>query len=288
MLDEVESIANERWGGTALENLRYLVSNSQVASKVSVGLAGGADLEQRLRSAGSSVLNVCRIIDLAPLSDSDIERLINMATGWDAAAISRIVIPLVGGHPFLAQRLLEEFELSNLPRALTPGVRRDALRLVESNMRRLPPDVQRSLISASLGLSKLALMHAELASVAGLTRLEGDSFAIAGDLIADAIRATADERPDEPRSALESLSMSGESSQLEFKSSLRWDMRNASVSRTMESMAVKAVCAFANSKGGTLLLGVDDSGRALGLASDYACLYGGKDEFVRHLRSVLS
>ncbi|MGB7441722.1 MAG: RNA-binding domain-containing protein, partial [Coleofasciculaceae cyanobacterium] len=62
----------------------------------------------------------------------------------------------------------------------------------------------------------------------------------------------------------------GESAQLEFKSSARWDMRENKQNKVMEEVILKAVAGFLNSyQGGTLLIGVDDDGNILGLNHDY-------------------
>jgi hypothetical protein len=45
----------------------------------------------------------------------------------------------------------------------------------------------------------------------------------------------------------------GESSQLEFKSSARWDLRENKKNKAMEQIILKTVAAFLNSQGGTLL-----------------------------------
>ena len=80
----------------------------------------------------------------------------------------------------------------------------------------------------------------------------------------------------------------GESSRLEFKSSLRWDYRQERPNKDLETVIVKSVAAFSNGLGGTLLIGVSDGGEILGLESDYACLKDqGKDYFELHLRSLL-
>ena len=64
----------------------------------------------------------------------------------------------------------------------------------------------------------------------------------------------------------------GESDSLEFKSSARWNMRAGKRDDAMETVIAKTVAAFMNSGGGTLLIGVDDEGRLIGLGPDYATL----------------
>ncbi|MBD0345344.1 MAG: putative DNA binding domain-containing protein, partial [Coleofasciculus sp. Co-bin14] len=62
----------------------------------------------------------------------------------------------------------------------------------------------------------------------------------------------------------------GESAQLEFKSSARWDIRENKQNKVMEEVILKTVAGFLNSyQGGTLLIGVDDDSNVLGLNHDY-------------------
>jgi len=72
-----------------------------------------------------------------------------------------------------------------------------------------------------------------------------------------------------PRSPVLALIEGGESDTLEFKSSIRWDLREQKVNPALEKVIVKTIAAFLNSKGGTLLIGVADDGTVLGLADDY-------------------
>ena len=81
----------------------------------------------------------------------------------------------------------------------------------------------------------------------------------------------------------------GESSHLEFKSSLRWDYRDAVKNKALEDIIVKSVAAFNNAEGGTLIIGVADDGEILGIEKDYEVLrQAGKDYYEIHLRNLLS
>ena len=78
-----------------------------------------------------------------------------------------------------------------------------------------------------------------------------------------------------PRPGLDSIrtvAQRGESDSLEFKSSARWNMRTGKRDDAMETVIAKTVAAFMNSGGGTLLIGVDDDGRLIGLGPDYSTL----------------
>lgn len=89
--------------------------------------------------------------------------------------------------------------------------------------------------------------------------------------------------------SIEDLIAEGESDELEFKSTLRWDLREQTVNKVLEGVIVKTVAAFANSGGGTLLIGVTDDGDVHGLEADYASLGGAdRDKFEIHLRNLLN
>lgn len=76
---------------------------------------------------------------------------------------------------------------------------------------------------------------------------------------------------------------------LEFKSSARWNIRSGSPDKKIEHAITKAVCAFLNAEGGTLLVGVDDDGQVLGLENDYHSLgsKGNRDGYELYLRQLL-
>lgn len=81
----------------------------------------------------------------------------------------------------------------------------------------------------------------------------------------------------------------GESAELEFKSSLRWDFQQQAKNKVLEKVIAKTVAGFANAKGGVLLIGVDDEGTVLGLDADYATLSkGNRDGFELQVTQVLS
>ena len=86
---------------------------------------------------------------------------------------------------------------------------------------------------------------------------------------------------------LAALCEAGESAALEFKSSLRWDLNEKRVNKALERTVAKTVAGFLNGRGGTLLIGVDDAGAAVGLAKDFATLARpDRDGFERHLLQV--
>src|SRR3546814_14069833 len=71
---------------------------------------------------------------------------------------------------------------------------------------------------------------------------------------------------------LEEMIAEGESEELEFKQTLRWDIQEGRVNNELEGVIVKTIAAFANIfNGGTLLLGVSVNGASVGLEHAFEC-----------------
>jgi len=88
---------------------------------------------------------------------------------------------------------------------------------------------------------------------------------------------------------MEDLIAEGESEELEFKSTLRWDLKENCINKKLEEVVIKTIAAFANSQGGTLLIGVTDDGEIIGLDHDYNSLGEvDKDKLEVHLRNLLN
>lgn len=90
-----------------------------------------------------------------------------------------------------------------------------------------------------------------------------------------------------PPSALSTLISEGEHETLEFKETLRWDVVLEAANKKLEDVVVKTLAGFANRMGGTLLIGVADTGEVRGLIRDYACLGGNSDKMQLHLTNLL-
>ena len=87
---------------------------------------------------------------------------------------------------------------------------------------------------------------------------------------------------------LTDLLNAGESQFVEFKSTARFNVHVGGVDKRLEHTIVKSVCGFLNADGGTLLIGVDDEGRVLGLHEDMRTLSRpGRDSYELHLRQLL-
>jgi type I restriction enzyme, R subunit len=68
---------------------------------------------------------------------------------------------------------------------------------------------------------------------------------------------------------VEELAANDEDYSVEFKSTARWDLREDKPNKAMEDAVLKTIAGFLNTDGGTLLIGVNNSGTAIGLEPDY-------------------
>jgi Schlafen, AlbA_2 len=68
------------------------------------------------------------------------------------------------------------------------------------------------------------------------------------------------------------LIQGGENARVEFKSSVRWDVQEARINRSLEKVIAKTLAGFLNARGGDLIVGIADDGSALGLDADYKTL----------------
>ncbi|MCA0013407.1 DUF262 domain-containing protein [Mesorhizobium sp. B292B1B] len=90
------------------------------------------------------------------------------------------------------------------------------------------------------------------------------------------------------RISVEDMIAEGENEDVEFKETLRWDVRQGTVNKDLEAVIMKTIAAFANLQGGTLMIGVADDGSVSGLDNDYKSLNGGdRDKFELHLKTLV-
>ncbi len=88
---------------------------------------------------------------------------------------------------------------------------------------------------------------------------------------------------------VEELIAMGETHHVEFKTTLRYDVREDKVNKVLEQVILKTIAAFSNRDGGTLIMGVTDDMEVIGLENDYNTLReGNKDAFELHLRNLIN
>lgn len=80
----------------------------------------------------------------------------------------------------------------------------------------------------------------------------------------------------------------GESTNVEFKSTLRYDSNTEKINKSLEEVIMKSIAAFANTEGGRLFIGITNDGEIIGLDHDYSTLkQPNKDFFELHLRTLV-
>ncbi len=92
---------------------------------------------------------------------------------------------------------------------------------------------------------------------------------------------------DDLKMGLFDMISAGENNLVEFKTTLRYDMRTGAINKKLEQAILKTIAAFSNAQGGTLIMGVNDDMEIIGLEHDYQTFRNGtKDEFELHLRDL--
>jgi len=82
----------------------------------------------------------------------------------------------------------------------------------------------------------------------------------------------------------EEIIHNGENDQVEFKSTLRWNLFSNKKDPKLEHASLKTIAAFMNTHGGILLIGVADNGEILGLKNDQ---FPNHDKLLLHLTKLI-
>lgn len=83
---------------------------------------------------------------------------------------------------------------------------------------------------------------------------------------------------------VEQIIASGESDEVEFKSTLRTNLHTGQVDEKMHLAALKTIAGFLNARGGTLIVGVSDDGKLIGIGADN---FQNEDKMALHLVNLI-
>jgi hypothetical protein len=84
------------------------------------------------------------------------------------------------------------------------------------------------------------------------------------------------------------LIQKGENHRIEFKETMIWDVHREQANTELREEAVKEICSFANSDGGTLIIGVEDKEKEVkGIERDLNVLQDGRDDFELQLNQEI-
>lgn len=95
------------------------------------------------------------------------------------------------------------------------------------------------------------------------------------------------EELEEKEKSVDEIISKGESNNIEFKSSLRWDVKKEEFNKNLEKPILKTISAFLNTKGGILLIGVEDDGNIIGIEKDLE-QFKNKDKYELHLSNLIT
>jgi len=89
---------------------------------------------------------------------------------------------------------------------------------------------------------------------------------------------------DDSEDEIKTLIRAGENDALEFKSTLRWNLKANRADKNIELACLKTMVAFMNTEGGTLLVGVTDEGAITGIEADN---FPNEDKFLLHFNNLV-
>ena len=94
---------------------------------------------------------------------------------------------------------------------------------------------------------------------------------------------------EENETSLEDLIESGENYRIEFKETFLWDVYREEANKELKEEIAQEICAFANSDGGTLIIGVKDEDKQVkGIKRDLKLMRKGKDDFELQVNQIIS
>jgi hypothetical protein len=120
------------------------------------------------------------------------------------------------------------------------------------------------------------------------TYIDTETMLIASQDVRHSALIDFDNAPRDPSTLAKSSAIElvtpGEGTHTEFKSTLRFNLRSGQEDKRMEQEVLKTIAAFLNTKGGTLMIGVGDDGKALGLDADK---FTSEDKMNLHLVNLI-
>ena len=87
---------------------------------------------------------------------------------------------------------------------------------------------------------------------------------------------------------IEEIISMGESTLIEFKSTLQWDVKLGKKNKELRKSVLKTLVGFMNTNGGTLIVGVEDDGNIYGLEADLYLVNNSRDKFEQLIANLIS
>jgi len=100
--------------------------------------------------------------------------------------------------------------------------------------------------------------------------------------LANQIQNLHEKKSDNGEVSVPDLIRQGENDRVEFKSTMRWNLKTDKADKAVEKAWLKTIVAFLNTDGGILLVGVDDAGAIVGISADQ---FQNEDKYLLHVNN---
>jgi hypothetical protein len=148
--------------------------------------------------------------------------------------------------------------------------------------------LQKSLIDTMQDLS-LNVLGALIVSIAGYNSIKTGNLILTSTFLTQTLEKNPlllgpKRKQKNPKKIIEEIMQIGETNKIEFKSSFRTNLHTKQPDKKMELSILKTIVAFLNTKGGNLLVGIDDDKNILGLKNDN---FQNDDKINLHLTNLI-
>lgn len=229
---------------------------------------------------------------------------------WDDGACEAGV-RLTGGHPPLLRKLgsevfselpVERHETAKIDASMVNAVAGSFRRASQNDVSKMIGHIRKfyrddftvldELVSGDLTVSEaMDLVPGSVDRLArlGLIKVRGDEWEPSALLaLVPEFAGARRFRDGKPFISVTELCQGGESETTEFKGSFSVDLEARGIPEAkLEWSCLRAILSFLNSQGGTLLIGVADDGKILGVARDIERHGGSRDKLIRRINSAL-
>ena len=93
--------------------------------------------------------------------------------------------------------------------------------------------------------------------------------------------------PNDQKLNLLNIISSGETRNAEFKETFSLETKTKNKEKYLIEGKIKTIAGFLNTDGGTLIIGVDDEGRNIGIKDEIVLLHGYDDKYILHIKYVV-
>lgn len=145
-------------------------------------------------------------------------------------------------------------------------------------------DIQSFNPSDAMGFITINIFGAIIVSFVGYLYLKSDEDKYFIKKIIKSLIGKEIELEENEEKVVKKLIKNGESKKVEFKSTLRTNLKTTQSDKNIENASLKTICAFLNSEGGELIIGVNDDRKICGIMGDN---FKNNDKMYLHLSNLI-